>query len=193
MQRAIRTALLTDIQNLYLYYYIIILNKRTEAETREHTKTDEVSFYAVLGIRIGFNADPYPAFYLNLDPDPAQGCLINADPCGSGSWSDLGAEAFLKGRNLGFFANFCQFSCSLRSKSAFLIRVRIQDSQTHFGSMVRRIRIPTMVSCINFLLLPVRRSVLPDPGEQVQEKSRSTFSIEYREKYSKCYGFKTNP
>jgi hypothetical protein len=29
---------------------------------------------------------------------------------------------------------------------------------------------------------PVRRSVLPIPGEQVQEKSGSTFSIEHREK-----------
>ncbi len=27
-------------------------------------------FFAVLRIRIGFNADPDPAFYLNADPDP---------------------------------------------------------------------------------------------------------------------------
>jgi hypothetical protein len=32
----------------------------------------------VLCIRIGFNADPDPAFYLNADPDP--GNLTNADP-----------------------------------------------------------------------------------------------------------------
>ncbi len=29
-------------------------------------------------IRIGFNADPDPAFYLNADPDPA--FYLNADP-----------------------------------------------------------------------------------------------------------------
>ncbi len=38
-------------------------------------------------IRIGFIADPDPAFYLNADPKP--GGQINADPCGSGSWSDF--------------------------------------------------------------------------------------------------------
>ncbi len=33
-------------------------------------------------IRIGFNADPDPAFYLNADPDPDPdpGSQINADP-----------------------------------------------------------------------------------------------------------------
>ncbi len=34
--------------------------------------------YAVFRIRIGFNADPDPAFYLDADPDP--GSQINADP-----------------------------------------------------------------------------------------------------------------
>ncbi len=38
---------------------------------------------AVLWIRIGFSADPDPAFYLNAYPDP--GSQINTDPCGSGS------------------------------------------------------------------------------------------------------------
>ena len=32
----------------------------------------------VFRIRIGFNADPDPAFYLNADPDP--GSQTNADP-----------------------------------------------------------------------------------------------------------------
>jgi hypothetical protein len=44
-------------------------------------------------IRIGFNADPDPAFYLNADPDqiPNPRRQTNADPCGSesGYWSDL--------------------------------------------------------------------------------------------------------
>ena len=47
----------------------------------------------VFRIRIGFNADPDPAFYLNADPDPDPnpGSQTNADPCGSGSrsWSDF--------------------------------------------------------------------------------------------------------
>jgi hypothetical protein len=32
----------------------------------------------VFRIRIGFHADPAPAFYLNVDPDP--GSQTNADP-----------------------------------------------------------------------------------------------------------------
>jgi hypothetical protein len=39
---------------------------------------------AVLWILIGFNADPDPAFYLNLDPDPDPGSQTNTDPGGSG-------------------------------------------------------------------------------------------------------------
>ncbi len=42
---------------------------------------------AVLWIRIGFNADPDPAFYLNADSDPDPGSQTNADPWGSGSRS----------------------------------------------------------------------------------------------------------
>ncbi len=54
-------------------------------------------------IRIGFNVDtdpafylivdvdPDPAFYLNADPDPEPGSQTNVDPfrSGTGSWSDL--------------------------------------------------------------------------------------------------------
>jgi hypothetical protein len=39
----------------------------------------------VLWIRIGFNADPDPAFYLNADPD--QGRQTNADPDPGQTWS----------------------------------------------------------------------------------------------------------
>jgi hypothetical protein len=46
-----------------------------------------------LCIRIGFNADPDPAFYHSADPDPdpRSQTYAYADPCrsGSGSWSDL--------------------------------------------------------------------------------------------------------
>jgi hypothetical protein len=31
-------------------------------------------------IRIGLNADPYPAFYLNANPDQDPRSLTNADP-----------------------------------------------------------------------------------------------------------------
>jgi hypothetical protein len=43
----------------------------------------------VLWIRIGFNADPDPAFYIITDPDP--GSQTNVGPCGSGAgtWSDF--------------------------------------------------------------------------------------------------------
>jgi hypothetical protein len=49
----------------------------------------------VLLVRIGFNVDPDPnldpAFYLIADPnpDPNLGSQTNADPRGSGSWSDF--------------------------------------------------------------------------------------------------------
>jgi hypothetical protein len=45
----------------------------------------------VLWIRFGFNADPDPAFYLNADPDtdPDPESQTNADPAGSGAWSDF--------------------------------------------------------------------------------------------------------
>ncbi len=34
----------------------------------------------MLWIRIGSNADPDPAFYLNADPDPDPAFYLNADP-----------------------------------------------------------------------------------------------------------------
>jgi hypothetical protein len=37
---------------------------------------------AVLWIRIGFNAYPDPAFYLNANPDPDPGSETNANQCG---------------------------------------------------------------------------------------------------------------
>ncbi len=37
-------------------------------------------FFSVLWIRIGFNADQDPAFYLNEDPDQDLGSQTNADP-----------------------------------------------------------------------------------------------------------------
>jgi hypothetical protein len=53
----------------------------------------------VLRIRIGFNADPdpafslnaypNPAFYLNADPGPDSGSQTDANPYGSESWSDF--------------------------------------------------------------------------------------------------------
>ncbi len=45
----------------------------------------------MLWIRIGFNADPDPAFYLNVDPDtyPDPGSQTKADPGGSGSLSEF--------------------------------------------------------------------------------------------------------
>jgi hypothetical protein len=46
---------------------------------------DPGSATPVLWIRIGFNADPDPAFYLNEDPDRQ----TNGDPGRSGSWSDF--------------------------------------------------------------------------------------------------------
>jgi hypothetical protein len=49
----------------------------------------DVPFKPVLCIRIGFHADPNPAFKLNTDPEP--GSQPSADPYGpgSGSWSDF--------------------------------------------------------------------------------------------------------
>jgi hypothetical protein len=41
----------------------------------------------MIRICIGFIANPDPAFYLNADREP--GSQINADECGSGSWSDF--------------------------------------------------------------------------------------------------------
>ncbi len=47
-------------------------------------------YYSLLGpvlrIRISFNVDPDPAFYLKLDPDPES--QTNSDTSGSESWSN---------------------------------------------------------------------------------------------------------
>jgi hypothetical protein len=40
----------------------------------------------VFRIRIGFNADPDPAFYLNADPDPGSRTRANPDPGPGGKW-----------------------------------------------------------------------------------------------------------
>ncbi len=45
-----------------------------------------------LWIRIGFNADPDPAFYLSADPDPDPGSQTNAEPSGSGSRLDFKSQ-----------------------------------------------------------------------------------------------------
>jgi hypothetical protein len=61
-----------------------------------YVRCSTYSFYqTVLWIRICYNADSNPAFYLNADPDP--GGQINAVPSGSGSLSDLAVRkiAFL--------------------------------------------------------------------------------------------------
>jgi hypothetical protein len=42
-------------------------------------------YYTVLRIRIGFNEDPDPAFFLNADPDPVS--QTNGNPCESVSRS----------------------------------------------------------------------------------------------------------
>jgi len=44
---------------------------------------------AVLLVHISIHADPDPAFYLNADPDSNPDSQTNANPCGSGSWSDF--------------------------------------------------------------------------------------------------------
>jgi hypothetical protein len=91
----------------------------------------------VLWIRIGFNADLDPAFYLNADPDPRSGSMepmrIHADPdpnpgqtlnfsymkiipkIGNRSrniHTNKGTKAFLIVRKPGLFVSFGQFLCS---------------------------------------------------------------------------------
>jgi hypothetical protein len=53
----------------------ILLNAAAKYRTYASAK------FRVLWIRIGFNADPDPAFYINADPDPRSQTI--ADPCGS--------------------------------------------------------------------------------------------------------------
>jgi hypothetical protein len=72
-----------------------------------------------LWIRIGFNVDPDPGFYLNTDPDPDPdlGNQTNSDPNGSVSW--------LQKVNFLILVDFH----APGSGSALQIRIRIQDSQ----------------------------------------------------------------
>jgi hypothetical protein len=55
------------------------------SDTEPNSDPGDGSGGSVLGIRIGFNADPVPdpAIHLNADPDP--GSKTNADPGGSES------------------------------------------------------------------------------------------------------------
>ncbi len=46
----------------------------------------------VLWIRIGFNAGPDLAFYLNADPDPDLGSQLMRTTCGSGSCQTLQSQ-----------------------------------------------------------------------------------------------------
>jgi hypothetical protein len=99
---------------------------------------------AVLLVRISINADPDPAFYLNADPDSNPESQINANPCGSGSWSDFkvtkrriftckqnigtndGTKTLLKGRKPGLFVNFNKYPC-------YWIRIRIPNTDPYSG------------------------------------------------------------
>jgi hypothetical protein len=46
-------------------------------------------FELVLWVTIGFNANPDTAFFFSADQNPDQGSQTNADPCGSGAWSQI--------------------------------------------------------------------------------------------------------
>jgi hypothetical protein len=107
----------------------------------------------VLWIRIGFNADPDPAFYLNADPDPgSQTKAIHADLNPGQTLSHkkvkffhekftlsryhtvLGQKTYLrrykslfeKARKPGLLINFGQFPCSW-------IRIRISNTDPDPG------------------------------------------------------------
>ncbi len=64
----------------------------------ETASSEQVRFWtilqAVFRIRIGFNADPDPAFYLNAepDPDPDLGSQTNADSDPDPGHKNLGFE-----------------------------------------------------------------------------------------------------
>jgi hypothetical protein len=72
----------------------IIALERTVRKNQWHkfidlkVQTGTVSVHSVDAIGINANSDS--VFYLNADPEPDldPGIQINADPCGSGSWSD---------------------------------------------------------------------------------------------------------
>jgi hypothetical protein len=65
-------------------------------------------------IRIGFNADPDPALYLNadLDPDPGRKTSAVRDP-GQKTCQQGYKKPFLKNSEPGIFDNFSQFPSSL--------------------------------------------------------------------------------
>jgi hypothetical protein len=102
------------------------------------------SFWAVLWICIGFNADPETAFYLHQGAKPMRirilvrlsrhkrlnlytkiylKKVIGQRHTSKGT----GTKTFLKGRKSGLFVNFVLFPCS-RIRIPIRIRIRIQDS-----------------------------------------------------------------
>ncbi len=100
-------------------------------------------------IRIGFNADPDPAFYhnaepenqINADPDPDPGQTLKSQKVEflhenmlkvrtikDKKLSYEGTKAFLKGRKPGLFVNFSQFTCSW-----IRMRIRIPNTDSDLG------------------------------------------------------------
>ncbi len=84
----------------------------------------------MLWIRTGFNADPDPAFYLNVDPDPDHQTFesqkvefLHDKYTGKKVKNHTyeGTKAFLEGRQTGLFVNVDQFP------SAW-IRIRIPNT-----------------------------------------------------------------
>jgi hypothetical protein len=65
----------------------------------------------VLWIRIGFNADSGPAFYLNADPDPDPGSQYNVDPSGSEFCQNLKLQKLnlLYEKNLSVLGMYTKF------------------------------------------------------------------------------------
>ncbi len=85
--------------------------------------------YAVLWIRIGFNADPDFAFYINADPNLNPDPLIQeAKPCRSGSWSNFKVTK-VELLNVKYLLILVKFHAP-GSESKLPIRIRIQDSQS---------------------------------------------------------------
>ncbi len=139
-------------------------------------------FNADADTAVYLNADPDPAFYLNADLKTDPGSQTNADPGGSGSWSDFyvtksliftckiyllkvgntvgkkitneGKNAFLKGRISGLFLNFCQCSESNERESRW-IRIHNMTAVNPPLAAVFRIR---------DVLIRIRGSVLLDYG-----------------------------
>jgi hypothetical protein len=74
--------------------------------------------------------DPDPAFYLNVDPnpDPDPGSQTNADPCGSGSWSDVAVTNTLVWFSPVWKAGNQDYLLLLVNFLAPWIRIRIPNS-----------------------------------------------------------------